>query len=258
MDYSILDPLRENALRSGVLTDLDGTISPIAPTPEEARVDGETRKHLCLLNGGYGLVAVVSGRPVKQAIDMVGIGELVYSGNHGLELMSGGKTEVYKEAGHFQKTIRRIRDGISQFNFPDIIIEDKGIGGFAVHYRNSNDPKIRDQLDYLLHRAIEGSSLTLTEGRKVFEVRPNVQRDKGDIVKELCRGHELQGAIYIGDDLADRDAFRGLRGAGMGTSICIAVDSPEVPEGLKESADVVLPSQKEVINVFKYLQSGSD
>ena len=155
-----------------------------------------------------------------------------------------------------RRYIRRIREGIEQFGFPDVLIEDKGIGGFAVHYRNSRDPNIRDQLDHLLRISVEDSPLTVTEGRKVFEVRPPVQRDKGDIVKELCRRHELEGGVYIGDDLTDMDGFRGLRDAGMDASICIAVDSPEAPEGLRESADIVLPSQKDVIKVLGYLQAG--
>ncbi len=258
MDYSFLDPLKANPGRSGVLSDLDGTLSPIAPTPGEARVGGEARRHLRLLNSSYGLVAVVSGRPASEAMGLVGIGELVYSGNHGLELLSGGETRTYNDARYFREGIREVLEAVSKFRFQGVTIEDKGIGRFAVHYRNSCEPGIREQIEHLLERATCHTGLVVKEGRMVFEVRPPLTVDKGEAVSGLCRGYGLEGAVYLGDDLTDIDAFRGIRESGMDTGICIAVDSPESPEGLKESADIVLPSQEDVMGVLGYLASGSD
>lgn len=69
----------------GLITDIDGTISPIAPSPLEARVSPACRRHLAALAKKLELVAVISGRPAVEARDMVGVEGIVYVGNHGLE-----------------------------------------------------------------------------------------------------------------------------------------------------------------------------
>src|SRR3954468_1486427 len=86
----VLAPLRADPGASAVLCDIDGTLAPIVSDPEDARVPEETRTVLRGLAGRYGLVACVTGRPALEARRMVGIEEVTYSGNHGLELLAPG------------------------------------------------------------------------------------------------------------------------------------------------------------------------
>lgn len=253
MDYALLAPLKEAPTRSGILTDLDGTISPIAQTPQKAYVDRETRELLRALKGKYRLVAVVSGRPAKDAAEMVGIADIIYSGNHGLEMIASGRMEECEEAMYFRNGLRETMIAVESFRLPGVTVEDKGIGGFAVHYRESRDPCIREQVEHLLERAVGHAGFEVREGRKVFEVRPPVNRNKSDVVKQLCLSMELNNGLYMGDDMTDIDAFRGLRDGIPGRAVCIAVDSPEAPEYLRESADIVIPSQEEVARVLRHL-----
>jgi len=84
-----VDPLASIAAepaRAGVFLDIDGVLAPIVPRPEDARVPDETRTELRRLVGRYRLVACVTGRPSSVARELVGVPELTYVGEHGLEL----------------------------------------------------------------------------------------------------------------------------------------------------------------------------
>ena len=82
----LLERLREAPERAAIVLDVDGVLAPIVDRPEDARVPEETRVELRRLNGKYALVACVSGRASDDARRIVGLDELVYVGEHGLEL----------------------------------------------------------------------------------------------------------------------------------------------------------------------------
>jgi trehalose 6-phosphate phosphatase len=75
-------------------------------------------------------------------------------------------------------------------------------------------------------------------GRKVLEVRPPVDADKGTAVRALLRERKLQRAMYAGDDATDLDAFRGLDGLEL--AVRVAVVSEEGPNDLGEAADILV------------------
>ena len=79
-------PARRGAERAAVFLDVDGVLAPIVPRPEDARVPDGTRAELRRLAGSYGLVACVTGRSSELARTIVGVDELTYAGEHGLEL----------------------------------------------------------------------------------------------------------------------------------------------------------------------------
>src|SRR6185295_12412912 len=72
--------------RAAILLDVDGVLAPIVPRPEDARVPDDLRDELRRLDARYALVACVSGRDGADARTVVGVPELSYVGNHGLEL----------------------------------------------------------------------------------------------------------------------------------------------------------------------------
>src|SRR3954447_5502545 len=90
----LLAPLRADPRSSAILCDIDGTLAPIVSDPEDATVPEGTRDVLRDLAGRYALVACVTGRRAADARWMVGVEELAYSGNHGVELIAPGATDA--------------------------------------------------------------------------------------------------------------------------------------------------------------------
>src|SRR5919109_166175 len=90
----LITPLRERPQASGVLCDIDGTLAPIVRDPADAAIPAEAREVLRAMARRYALVACVSGRRAIEARRLVGLDELAYAGNHGLELLRPGAEEA--------------------------------------------------------------------------------------------------------------------------------------------------------------------
>src|SRR6476646_9024208 len=128
-----------------VVCDIDGTLAPIAPTPEQATVLPAALPELERLVDRYTLVACVTGRPAVQARRMVPIAGVAISGNHGLEVMHGNDVTVVPQAARYLDAVREAllvveNDGL----LPELgcRVEDKGIT-FTVHYRGSAVRRLR-------------------------------------------------------------------------------------------------------------------
>lgn len=93
---------------AAILTDIDGTLAPIVPTPDMSEVPEEIRELLRRLNGEYLLVAGVTGRKTEDARDLVGLDGIVYSGNHGFEIMRDGVVEVVPEAAPYRSAVEEL------------------------------------------------------------------------------------------------------------------------------------------------------
>jgi trehalose 6-phosphate synthase/phosphatase len=71
-----------------ILLDYDGTLAPIAPHPDMAIIPNETKRVLERLSNCPDVyVAIISGRGVTSVKSMVGIENITYAGNHGLEIV---------------------------------------------------------------------------------------------------------------------------------------------------------------------------
>ena len=67
-----------------VMLDVDGTLAPIAPRPEDAAVAPKTRELLERLIASRGVqVVLVSGRAASDALALVGVSGVWTVGNHG-------------------------------------------------------------------------------------------------------------------------------------------------------------------------------
>jgi trehalose 6-phosphate phosphatase len=224
------DPLARLAAtpdRTALLLDVDGTLAPIVPRPELAAVPSATRRALARLVGRYRLVACLSGRPGAQAEALVGVPGIRYVGNHGLELLPDHAL-LAAEVAAFRLSTADL--------WP---VEDKGLS-LSFHYRESaNEDDAVARLAEIAERA-EAAGLAARWGRKVLEIRPRVDADKGSAVVLLVREAGVTGALYAGDDTTDLDAFRGLGEAGLETAIRVAVRSGEAPAALLEAADLVV------------------
>jgi trehalose 6-phosphate phosphatase len=228
--------LRSEPGRAAVLLDVDGTLAPIVARPEMATVPEETREEVRRLAERYGLVAAVSGRTGSEAERLVGVEAVVYVGVHGLELAP--------EADPWREALRPF----AAERWP--WLEDKGLT-VAFHWREAPDEdEARRELEVIAARAAE-TGLEARWGRKVLELRPPVEADKGTAVRALLAERGLERALYAGDDTTDLDAFRGLDGLEL--AVRVAVASPEGPLELRDAADLVVESPAELLELLRTL-----
>ncbi len=239
---------------SGLLTDVDGTICPIAPTPAEARVLPPARKALRRLRRRLALVAIVTGRPVLGARRLLRVAGVAYVGNHGLEFSTTRGSVLVREARPWPPRLAAaLADLRPLLDRAGIVVESKGVTA-SIHYRLSADREMarRDIL-----RAIAGTSTAsvfrVEEGRLVVNLLPPIDRDKGTAVRALARRRSLRGLVYFGDDVTDVHAFRALadlRANGEAHALSVAVVTPETAPPVSAAADVVLPSPQAVAAVL--------
>jgi trehalose 6-phosphate phosphatase len=242
-----LAPLRVNPDRTAVLLDIDGTLAPIVEHAFEAQVPESTRQLLIGVARRYGVVACVSGRRASDARAMVAIGTITYLGSHGAETLRAGWTEAVVNP-EIETWMRRIHQFGREADTSDlrrrrVRIEDKG-AIVAFHWRGAPDEDAaRAAIDAIAQRAQEGG-LRTHWGRKVLEIRPPVQIDKGAAISALLEGSEVDAAIYVGDDATDLDAFRGLsrlvEEGKLARAVRVGVKSDEGPSAISEQADIVV------------------
>ena len=242
--------LVEGALRvlgnrpAGLISDFDGTLSEIAPTPEAARLHPACRAALQALRGRLELVALVSGRTAADLRARVGLPGIVYVGLHGADWGEGETADP---------AVSRLAGWLRERLGPGIRLEVKGTG-LSVHYRGSPDPaEARRRILGLLADRVPPGYL-VAEGKQVVEVRP-AGADKGLAVGRLIERFKLRGLIYLGDDLTDVEAFRAVgrwRTEG-GQGLAIAVAGPETPAEVIAAADKVLASVEDACRFLNRL-----
>ena len=242
----ILRPLLAKPERSALLTDVDGTLAPIAERPELARVTEPARDALSRLRELFAVVGCVSGRRAGEARELVGVDGIAYAGNHGLELLLPGEDELRLDAS----LDGRESDAADFIAGLDVDLESTGLrhedkGPIqALHWRGAEDEQAA------LARAREiavlagKAGLDPRWGRMVLELRPVGGGGKEAAVGALLAGDLVDAAIYAGDDRTDLDAFRRLRElreqGQIETAVCVGVDSDEAPAELAEEADLVV------------------
>ena len=241
---------------SALVSDLDGTLSAIAPTPEEAFVLPGCRRALERLKDRLDLVAVISGRPGSEAQRLLGVPGVLYLGNHGLDSRIGLERPARSPEAEEGTGSRGLRLALVELKEalagqPGLRFEDKE-ATISIHYRSAPDPKtVRSLVLAEAARAAARHGLAVGEGKRVVELRPAHWAGKGACVEELIRGYALSGLVYLGDDHPDLHAFETLarlRQTEDLLTLSVGVAGPEAPSGLAEGADVVLagPEQVEV------------
>jgi trehalose-phosphatase len=219
-DWESLRARIQKARNLLLFLDYDGTLTPIVSRPELAVCPPELKKlleALCDLPGVT--LAVISGRSLEDVRKRIGVSDIVYVGNHGLEmaypdgkqknLLSSART---RELGEVTQNLRRSLEKI-----PGILLEEKG-PILSVHYRNvprTFFSRIPQLLAEELHQWRD--HWKMASGKMVLEIRPNVYFHKGEAVRKILRTFPSQGClpIYLGDDQTDEDAFRVLKGKGI-------------------------------------------
>ena len=235
---------------SGIICDIDGTLSPIAPTPDAARLAPGAREALELLVESIDLVAVVSGRSAADAAALINVPGVLVVGNHGLEWRDDASTSMHPDAvesaPRLHSALEEFRRRIAeQSQLAGALVEDKGLSG-SIHYRLTTD---RDMSESIITAwAIELATeydLKVTHGRLVVEMRPPIAVNKGAALRRIIDAYGLQGALFFGDDVTDIDGFEAFRALRIEQDIetwSIAVADPEARPEVIEAADAAVES----------------
>jgi trehalose 6-phosphate phosphatase len=234
---TLLERLADDPPAAAVLLDVDGTLAPIVASPELAAVPAATRIELARLLREYGLVACISGRTAEDAARIVGVDGIRYVGEHGLELHPKVDEWTTRLAA-FAATV-------------DWPYERGKRLTLSYHYRQAADVEAAETyLREVAERALE-EGLRPRWGRKVLEIRPPLEADKGTAVRALLESAALDRALYAGDDATDLDAFRSLDG--LDVAVRVAVVSDEAPTDLGLAADLLLGGPEELLELLRQL-----
>jgi len=233
--------------------DYDGTLTPIVRTPDRAVLSREARKILKELAKKKTIkLAIISGRSLKDIRKNVKIKNIIYAGNHGLELVGPSIKYTNQTSLNFRIIIEKIKKTLQDklCSIKGIIIEDKGLT-LSLHYRLVKKQDV-STLKTIFYEAIAlprvEEKIHVGTGKKVFEIKPPVSWDKGKIVLWLlarqCFAIEKNNIlpVYIGDDTTDEDAFKVLRNKGL----TVFVGKPR-----KSFAEYYLKNSIEVVELLK-------
>jgi trehalose 6-phosphate phosphatase len=256
----LLRPLKQDPAGSAVLLDVDGVLAPIVQHPDDAHMPETTRRPLIEVAKRYGVVACVSGRRASDARRIVALGSIAYLGSHGSEVLLPGSTAPELD-GELQAWTRRVQT-FSRDAFDEelrrlrVRLEDKeAIAAF--HWRGVPAEDEAQAAVEAVAKAAEEAGFVAHWGKKVLEIRPPVRIDKGAGIVHLLADRDLTAAMYVGDDVTDLDAFRGLgelleRGR-LGHAVRVGVRSDEGPPRLEEEADAMVDGTDGVRDLLQSL-----
>jgi trehalose 6-phosphate phosphatase len=258
----VLAPLLADPARAAVLLDIDGTLAPIVRHADDAHVPEPTRAPLIKIAKAYGLVACISGRQAATARRIVSLGSITYVGNHGAEILRGGQTtpEIAPEIAEWARRVRAFGEGElrgDELHRLRVRGEDKDVI-FGFHWRGAPDEDAAEEAARGVAARAEDAGFVTHWGRKILEVRPPVELNKGLGVRALLdEASDVDVALYAGDDRTDVDAFDALRAAVadgvLKAAVCIGVSSDETPRELSDAADVLVDGPLGVRGVLETL-----
>lgn len=198
--------------------DYDGTLTPIKNNPSSAVLSNSIKNLLVELNQNkYIKVFIVTGRSYKTLKDLSGLKNIPIASNHGFHINSEkikwSHPVIKKIIPHLTNLTLLLKEQLKLFK--GVLIEDKGIT-ISIHYRNVNEKSVPLIKEVIL-KAVKPYSgkLKITYGKKIIEVRPAVEWNKGLAVLKILKLLKLKTAnpviFYMGDDLTDEDAFKILK-----------------------------------------------
>jgi len=227
-----------------VFLDYDGTITPIAPRPEQALLAEDMRQTIAQLAGKAQIIAVVSGRDNDNLKSLVKLSNIFYIGNHGYDIEGPANSGIHYQAGlEFVPFLTSIAQQIEAQlkTISGVQLEPKKFT-YAVHYRHVDENNVQTVVDRMREIIQHYPQLKMGYGKKVLEVRPNIDWDKGKAVQWVMEKMKLDPAtvcpIYLGDDLTDEDAFRSLPEQGIGILVGNHSEYTYADYGLTDPAQV--------------------
>src|SRR5437660_4129531 len=219
---SALDHVREIAAHRGglaVFLDYDGTLTPIVSDPEKALLSDSMRQTLRAL-AARAPVAILSATDLDHICPRVDIGTVIYGGSHGFDI--AGPRGLHKQVGaEFLPALDAAENALRKMLacIPGALVERKRFS-VAAHYRNVDKSDVIKTERIVNQVAAHHRKLRRIDNKKVYELQPDIDWDKGKAVLWLLEALGLEQddvrPVYIGDDRTDEDAFRALEQRGVG------------------------------------------
>jgi trehalose 6-phosphate phosphatase len=243
MISSALDHVQEIAGPSGraaVFLDYDGTLTPIVSQPEDAWLSDSMRQAVLELAARVP-VAILSGRDLDNIRHRVNIEAIVYAGSHGFDI--AGPHGLHRQlATEFLPNLDMAEKELHEafVAIPGARVERKRFS-IAAHYRNVSEHEVAKVQRAVSTVAARHHELRRINGKKVYELLPDVDWDKGKAVLWLLETPNLKGSIrpiYIGDDTTDEGAFRALKQTGVGILVSEQSQPTAASYSLKNPAEV--------------------
>jgi len=236
--------------------DFDGTLAPIVPEPERAAPDPQALPLLTELSHCLQRVVIISGRDTDFLVSRLPVRGALFIGNHGLEERDGGASRVVDEVQPYLARLRRAADAVealSQAQARGIVIERKR-ATVSIHFRKAEDPSAsRAALQPALEEIARHQHLQLQPGRLVWELRPPLELDKGEVLRRLAAKLQPAGMLYAGDDRSDADAFSALKRMRSVRTVAVGVRSTEVSDDIFLDCDLMVDGVPGVTQLLRQL-----
>ncbi|GCE26880.1 trehalose-phosphatase [Dictyobacter alpinus] len=245
----------------GLVFDIDGTLSPIAQTPDEAKLYPGAAGYLQRASK-FAHVGVLTGRAVADGARIVNLEGLTYIGTHGLEWCDGLPTthpvQLLPEAVPFLEPGKELLDLAEKElkpKIPGLVIQRKNIGG-TIHYRLADDPEAARQL--ILNTLKEPAArlnMHIDEGKRAVEILAPLTINKGKALRRFVEHFNLKGVIFAGDDRTDLHGIleiERLRQDGYAAH-AIAVQHADTPPAVLEHADTIVQGVEEMVKLLEQI-----
>lgn len=217
-NLSKITALLKNTPAIVLMLDFDGTLTPIANSPDKARLPKKVKNLLISLSQKEGFYPVViSGRSLKDLRKKVNLKNIIYAGNHGLEGEILGAKYSFPISEEELTDLRNIRKQLNIITdqYKNVFIEDKKLS-LGLHYRLADKqciPAIKLLLEKILQPFIKNKSISIITGKMVFDILPTTNWNKGSFAKLAidkirAKTKTTPVAIFIGDDITDEDVFQ--------------------------------------------------
>lgn len=231
-----------------VALDFDGTLAPIAEHPEDAHVSPEMADVLQRLAATNGIsVAIVSGRSIADLKRKLNL-DLIYAGNHGLEIEGGGISFVHQRAD-WLKTVVDHACWSLEANLESVRgarVERKGLSA-TVHFRQA-PPDLSGWIEATVRATTDlyAPALWVRPAREAWEILPRTAWTKGSVLHLLMKQARAARPVLIcaGDDLTDEDMF----------SVSGAI-SIKVSAGRPTRARYMVPGPAELLRFLNWLHA---
>ncbi|MEQ8194712.1 MAG: trehalose-phosphatase [Rhodospirillales bacterium] len=243
--------------RLAVFLDFDGTLALIADKPDQVVLSAGMRDSLIALAGRYPL-AIISGRDSADVQGYIGIDSIVYAGGHGYDIAwPEGRKTVHDACRTAQPNLRAARSRLEEklSDIAGILFEGKKCS-FAVHYRLAPRNAEADVKAAVTSIVRDDPALRMLPGKKVLEILPAADWNKGKALMWLLHEMKLDTAetvpLYIGDDVTDEYAFEAITGTGIGILVC---DEEHARAGRETAAIFTVAAPAEVGAVLDFLKA---
>lgn len=261
-----------------LVSDFDGTLSPIVQDPMAAVIEPIARRAIARLARLAAarperlVVVLLSGRTARDVAGRVRVGGVRYLGNHGVERGDLARraraerlaVEVEPALAAYLAPAAALAEGVATaLGEPDwLFVERKG-SSVAFHFRQARDAdaarlRVLEAIE-TVEGALGGTGLVRLEGRRIVEVRPELAASKGAAVARLIEEVRPGAVLVLGDDISDAEAFeevRSFRDRGELAGLAVAVHgAAETPNAVAAAADLELGTPRDAARLLSALAS---